>query len=115
MVYPTCPETSTLLSDKATRYIRVLWSAEMKIELLAHNPHLMFGEKKGSLQTVNEGTGSNMLWGCSAAFQKLKPESGWIFKMESYTKHTSKSVTNWIKDNKVKVLERSRSPFMARL
>ena len=42
---------------------------------------------------------------------KLKLGRKWVFQMDNDTKHTSKVVTKWLKDNKVKVLEwPSQSP-----
>ena len=43
--------------------------------------------------------------------RKLKLGHKWVFQMDNSTKHTSKVVAKWLKDNKVKVLERpSQSP-----
>uniref|UniRef100_A0A8C9YHZ6 Tc1-like transposase DDE domain-containing protein n=1 Tax=Sander lucioperca TaxID=283035 RepID=A0A8C9YHZ6_SANLU len=42
---------------------------------------------------------------------KLKLGRKWVFQMDNGPKHTSKLVTKWLKDNKVKVLEwPSQSP-----
>ena len=42
---------------------------------------------------------------------KLKLGRKWVFQMDNDTKHTSKVVEKWLKDNKVKVLEwPSQSP-----
>ena len=37
--------------------------------------------------------------------KKLKLGRKWVFQMDNDHKHTSKVVTKWLKDNKVKVLE----------
>ena len=37
--------------------------------------------------------------------RKLKLGRKWVFQMDNDPKHTSKVVTKWLKDNKVKVLE----------
>ena len=43
--------------------------------------------------------------------RKLKLGRKWVFQMDNDPKHTSKVVTKWLKDNKVKVLEwLSQSP-----
>ena len=43
--------------------------------------------------------------------RKFKLGRKWIFHMDNDPKHTSKVVAKWLKDNKVKVLERpSQSP-----
>uniref|UniRef100_A0AAZ3SGH7 Tc1-like transposase DDE domain-containing protein n=1 Tax=Oncorhynchus tshawytscha TaxID=74940 RepID=A0AAZ3SGH7_ONCTS len=43
--------------------------------------------------------------------RKLKLGRKWVFQMDNDPKHTSKVVANWLKDNKVKVLEwPSQSP-----
>ena len=39
--------------------------------------------------------------------RKLKLGCKWVFQMDNDPKHTSKLVTKWLKDNKVKVLDRS--------
>ena len=42
---------------------------------------------------------------------KLKIGPNWVVQMDNDTKHTSKVVAKWLKDNKVKVLEwSSQSP-----
>ena len=43
--------------------------------------------------------------------RKLKLGSKWVFQMDNDPKHTSNIVAKWLKDNKVKVLERpSQNP-----
>ena len=43
--------------------------------------------------------------------RKVKLGHKWVFQMDNDPKHTSKVVAKWLKDNKVKVLERpSQSP-----
>ncbi|CDQ68190.1 unnamed protein product [Oncorhynchus mykiss] len=43
--------------------------------------------------------------------RKLKLGRKWVFQMDNDPKHTSKVVSNWLKDNKVKILEwPSQSP-----
>ena len=43
--------------------------------------------------------------------RKLKLGRKWVFQMNNDSKHTSKIVSKWLKDNKVKVLEwPSQSP-----
>ena len=37
--------------------------------------------------------------------RKLKLGRKWVFHMDNDPKHTSKAVTKWLKDNKVKILE----------
>ena len=37
--------------------------------------------------------------------RKLKLGRKWVFQMDNNPKHTSKVVTKWLKDNKVKVFE----------
>ena len=37
--------------------------------------------------------------------RKLKLGRKWVFKMDNDTRHTSKVVAKWLKDNRVKVLE----------
>jgi hypothetical protein len=83
---------------------------------------------------VKHGGGSIVLWGCFAAggtgalhtidgimrteyyvdllkqhlktsVRKLKLGHKCVFQMDNDPKHTSKVVENWLKDNKVKVLE----------
>ena len=47
----------------------------------------------------------------NTSVRKLNIGHKWIFQMDNDTKHTSKVVTKWLKDNKVKVLEwPSQSP-----
>ena len=92
---------------------------------------------KNTIPTVKHGDGSLMLWGCSAAggtgalhkidcvirkenyvdimkqhlktsVRKLKLGRKWVFQMDN---DSSKILTKWLKDNKVKVLEwPSQSP-----
>ena len=46
-----------------------------------------------------------------ASVRKLKLSHKWVFQLDNDTKHTSKVVAKWLKDNKVKVLEwPSQSP-----
>ena len=40
----------------------------------------------------------------------LKSDRKWVFQMDNDTKHTSKVVAKWLKDNKFKVLEWLQSP-----
>ena len=43
----------------------------------------------------------------ATSVRKLKLGRKWVFQMDNDPKHTSKVVAKWLKDNKVKVLERS--------
>ena len=46
--------------------------------------------------------------------RKLKLGRKWVFQMDNDTKHTSKVVAKWLKDNKVNVLEwPSQSPDLS--
>ena len=95
---------------------------------------------KNTIPTVKHGGGSIMLWGYFAAgetgalhkidgimrlekdvdilkqhlktsVRKLKLGQKCVFQMDNDPKHASKVVAQWLKDNKVKVLEwRSQSP-----
>lgn len=89
---------------------------------------------QNTIPTVKYWGDSMMLWGCFAAegtgalhkidgimrkenFEdilkqhlktsawKLKLGRKWVFKMDNDPKHTSKLLTKWFKDNKVKVLK----------
>ncbi|CDR00666.1 unnamed protein product [Oncorhynchus mykiss] len=94
---------------------------------------------KNTIPTVKH-VGASIMWGCFAAggtgalpkidgimrmenyvdilkqhlktsVRKLKLGHKWVFQMNNNTKHTSKVVAKWLKDNKVKVLEwPSQSP-----
>ncbi len=95
---------------------------------------------KNILPTVKHGAGSVMVWGCfaasgpgwlaiidgtmnSALYQKilkenvrlsvcdLKLKRTWVMQQDNDPKHTSKSTSEWLKKNKIKVLEwPSQSP-----
>jgi hypothetical protein len=96
-------------------------------------------KQKNTIPTVKHGGGSNMLWGCCTAggtgalhkidgitreenyvdilqhlktsVRKLKLGRKWVFQMDNDPKNTSKVVSKWLKDNKVKVMEwPSQSP-----
>ena len=118
-----------------TFWRNVLWSDETKIELFDHNDHRYVWRKKretckpkNTIPTVKHGDGSIMLWGCFAAGgtgalhkidgimrrgiyvdilkqHQLNLGRKWVFQMDNDSKHTSKVVAKWLKDNKVKVLE----------
>ncbi len=95
--------------------------------------------KKNIIPTVKYGSGSVMVWGCFAASepgwlaiidgtmnswnQKILKENGrlsvcdlklkrtWVMQQDNDPKHTSKSTSEWLKKNKIKVLEwPSQSP-----
>uniref|UniRef100_A0AAZ3RFC2 Tc1-like transposase DDE domain-containing protein n=1 Tax=Oncorhynchus tshawytscha TaxID=74940 RepID=A0AAZ3RFC2_ONCTS len=97
-------------------------------------------KSKNIIPTVKHRGDSIMLWGCFAvggtgahhkidgiirkenyvdilkqhlktSVRKLKLGGKWVFQMDNEPKHTSKVVSKWLKDNKVKVLEwPSQSP-----
>ncbi|KAK3537707.1 hypothetical protein QTP70_017821 [Hemibagrus guttatus] len=97
-------------------------------------------QKKNIIPTVKYGGGSVMVWGCfadsgpgrlavingtmnSAVYQKilkenvrpsvcdLKLKRTWVLQQDNDPKHTSKSTSEWLKKNKMKILEwPSQSP-----
>ncbi len=97
-------------------------------------------QKKNIIPTVKYGGGSVMVWGCfaasgpgrlavingtmnSAVYQKilkdnvrpsvrnLKLKRTWVLQQDNDSKHTSKSISEWLKKNKMKTLEwPSQSP-----
>ncbi|KAK3552084.1 hypothetical protein QTP70_033659 [Hemibagrus guttatus] len=97
-------------------------------------------QKKNITPTVKYGGGSVMVWGCSAAsgpgrlavingtmnsavYQKILKENvrpsvcdlelkrTWVLQQDNDPKHTSKSTSEWLKENKMKTLEwLSQSP-----
>ncbi len=97
-------------------------------------------DKKNIISTVKHGGGCVMVWGCfaasgpgrlaiidgimnSALYQKilkenvwpsvcdLKLKRTWVMQQDNDPKHTSKSTSEWPKENKIKVLEwPSQSP-----
>ena len=46
---------------------QILWSAEIKIELIGLNAKCHFWRKPGTIATVKHGGGTIMLWGCFSA------------------------------------------------
>ncbi|KAF7664638.1 hypothetical protein LDENG_00170880, partial [Lucifuga dentata] len=121
------------LDDPQDFWENILWTDETKVELFAF-------QKKNIIPTVKHGGGSVMVWGCfaasgpgrlavidgtmnSALYQKilkenvrpsvrdLKLKRTWVMQQDNDPKHTSKSTSEWLKKNKMKVLEwPSQSP-----
>ncbi len=100
---------------------------------ICHKTNTAF-HKKNIIPTVKHGDGSVMVWGCfaasgpgrlaiidgimnSALYHKilkenvrpsvcdLKLKHTWVMQQDNDPKHTSKSTSEWLKKNKIKVLE----------
>uniref|UniRef100_A0AAZ3RW96 Transposase n=1 Tax=Oncorhynchus tshawytscha TaxID=74940 RepID=A0AAZ3RW96_ONCTS len=112
----------------------IFWSDETKIELFGLNCKCHIWRKPGTIPTVKYGGGSTMLWGCFSAAgtgrlvrieakmngakyreildenllqstQDLRLRRRFTFQQDTDSKHTAKSMQEWLQDKSLNVLD----------
>ena len=129
------------LQNSQTMRNKILWSDETKIQHFGLNAKNHVWRKPGTILTVKHGGGSFMLWGCfSAAWtgsrvrirgkmkgekyreildenllqsaQDLRLGRRFTLQQDNDTKHTAKTMQEWLHDKSLNVLEwPSQSPI----